>query len=344
LKVLLAFFDSPDKDGTFDRLYRQLLVEKDREGAGAAAFAAALSILNSGRRLDRLEVWHDRILTFERSASRTSSFLPTLMGAKGIIELILKGNPRRAAASFLKGSAMAQQHSMHSQHQLLTLGACIAFCYQSDSNKIGSLLFDLWPLADHWSTPNVIKGCIRLAKGMHLHLLGDAQESVTTLFQILNTPQWNSVPAFIVLFAYYQLLAVAVETDDDEAIRQASRHLQKAAILSRNEFFHGLTHFALGKQALRKGKPETTLLHAKFCKEKANLCGSAFLDLHSDYLTGRALHDLHRVEDAIGVFNTMKDKTRKLGIKRFEIGGSAGNGKNLMRSERPGIPPGPLNS
>lgn len=323
LKVLLAFLD-PDNGGeTFHHLYRHLIQEKDDEGAAAATIAAVISIMNSGCRFGRLDAWQARIVTIERSTSPQAIFMPAIMGAKGIIELILNGNPERAAACFLTGLSLVQQRTSRSQQFLLVLGACIAFFYQADNAKMEALLFDLLPIADQRSTPPMIKGGILLIKGMHRYLIGDVHASVMILFQILNAPQSDSLPACIGLFVNYQLLIAAIDADDTAAVQLAAYRLQKTAVLTRHEFIHGLAHFALGGQALKQGKAEAVLLHSKLSKQKADLCGSVLLTIHSDYLIGQALSDLRQFNEAIDIFDELLERAKALGLKRFEIGSAA---------------------
>ncbi len=283
----------------FERLYRIFERRKDREGTAAATGAGIASIWDSGRKYSRYRLWYERTDRLLRENNGISPLAAaSLHGFRGLVELTGAGDTIKAAKSYRAMSEHAEEAGSPSLRLFFTAAVSYSLLWQGRLSEAEMIVNDAAPLALLPETSLVCKIYYKTTLGLVRTICGRPEEGRKILKEIIDLPFFDQLPPPVFYLGYGHLLHALSGEGSEEEIDGIAAKIRERAVPEQNYFHHSYLHFNLGIAYLGAGAPHKALNHGREATRKGKLSESPIAERMPALLTGQALADLGRVDEA----------------------------------------------
>jgi len=306
----------------FERLYRIFERRKDREGGAAAAGAVIASIWDSGREYSRYRPWYERIDRLLRENKGISPLAAaSLNGFKGLVELTGLGNTEKAAESYRVMSKHAEKAGSASLRIFFAAAVSYSLLWQGKLSEAEMIVNDAAPLTLLPETSLVCKIYYKTTLGLVRTICGKPEESRRILQEIVDLPFFDQLPPPVFYLGYGHLLHALSGEGSEKEIDGIAAKIRERAVPEQNYFHHSYLHFNLGIAYLGAGAPHKALNHGREAARKGKLSESPIAERMPALLTGQALADLGRLDEAAAHLRQWAGEWKKGGYHLLSTAG-----------------------
>ena len=299
---------------SMEKFHQLFIEEDDLEAASAAAAAGAAAVFDAGSDLTLLDVWSERI---EDLLGRGDGVSPlaraSLLGFKGMIEFVYRGDVARASETYKEQLRWAERAHSHSLRVFHAAGYGHVLLYLGDLHGMDLLLSEVTPLLEHPETSPASRLYHQITLGI-LHVnRGNLPEAKKILGEMMSHPLFDLLPPRIWLLGSSHFFLATALGGDRESAEAVSRKIQDRTVPDLNYFQEGYVHFVLGEASLWLGDPYKALIHSRQAIETGRLSGSPVPERVGSLLMGQALSDLGRTQEAMGHLGRWVDEWERTG-------------------------------
>lgn len=299
---ILRFLSPGSDDSEFILQYQKLLANQAFEAGAAVVGLAMAAICAGGRDFSRLEYWYKEIPPLLRRPQLTPAAQAFLLLQQALVEMIALGNPRAAAATFLRQRRAAEQAGSSSLQLLGAAWHAYCFTWTGDLAQAEIIIKDAAPLLSFSTAAPAAVFQYLTSSGMIRCLCGDPAAGLRQLTELSRRPAFVLAPAPMQLLTLGHLLDACTLAGNLDQIEETAARLRQLAIPTDNDFHRSYLHFALGMAALSLGRPHKALRHSEEANLRAGLCRSPIPQRMGALLHGMVLADLGRREEALRHF------------------------------------------
>lgn len=314
VSFLSTAIKNPTSLESFENFYHAFMKQGDYEALAAVTGAGIISIWDSGMDFDRMEVWDERICQLLEKEDLISPLARAyLLSVRGLVETVYHGNPLKVMNSLKEQQIWAERvHSIPLRlYRAFLLGYNLQ--YIGDFSYLEVVLNDVAPLCELPDLSFLEKTFFHIARGLSWVLQWKIAEGKALLKKITDHPDFDKLPPSIWLLANcHLLLAVSYEKDKKE-VEAISERIGKRAIPGGNHYIHGY---------LLLQEPYKALLYGQEAMERGRKSMSPLPEAFSALLTGQAMSDLGRLEEALGHLIPWIDRWQKMGFNCFTATGA----------------------
>jgi DNA-binding SARP family transcriptional activator len=320
LSLLIDLMRSPAGPERAEALYREMIHQKDYEGAAAAAGVAVGRIWERGSRFSDFALWEQRLVDLEKAAgSIPSTARAYLYNARGTALFLGQADLGRAGEAFKTGLFLAEEAQCPALIILLAFGLGNILAHRLELESLEVLLFDTEPLAGLPELPFAAWILHRLLRHIFRFITGDHARAESDLEEIIRHPAFDKAPPALWFFVLLHRLFTACIISYDAAYSVLAEKIRNRTIPEGNHMNQGYLHSFLGYGALFRGNPGKALIHGRETLRRGEMAENPSQSIFAGLLIGQALCDLCLFEEAEAHLLDLIGQSEKNGFKLMSV-------------------------